>query len=231
VKKKKHLILEFTEFNVQRLNSDTVQPAAWVMNPQLSIDAHDRHQDNIRQAISRLGSITNALGGSTMFSNMKKLVSLEEQNMGRLWVMRIINNSGGKYDVYVRFTVKDKEYWGVVEDIMGDVQFQSEVFSDPELIQTKEWAVKFRGLVIKHVRKWLMPQKGFFTLVNDGVVVYCTLTGKQMRLEKDSEIEVLKAYPDRIHVKYLGEQYVLRGDGFLYFNWWFEPVVDDQQTP
>lgn len=232
MKRKNHLIMEFTEFNLQRMNSDSVQPAAWVMNPSLSIDAHDRHQDNIRQAISRIGSIQNALGGSTMFSNMKKMMSLEEQNLGSLWIQRLLKNSAGKYDVYVRFSVKDKEYWGVVNDIMGSPQVKSEVFTDPELVHTKEWGVRFRGQLVKKVKNWLMPQKGFYRLDNEHVISYCTITGKQMRIERGAEVEVQKSYTDKMFIRYLDENYVIKNDVFIYFNWWFTEIKDDdQQAP
>ena len=57
MKNRNRLILEFTEFNIQRMNPDSARASIHVDDPQLSIDAFDKHQDGIRQALSRINDI------------------------------------------------------------------------------------------------------------------------------------------------------------------------------
>ena len=55
-KRSKYLITELSEFNLQRMNSDSVQASTHVDDPSLSINAFDKNQDMIRQAMSRINS-------------------------------------------------------------------------------------------------------------------------------------------------------------------------------
>jgi len=43
-------------------------------------------------------------------------------------------------------------------------------------------------------------------------------------MNRNSEIEVLKSYDNKIIFEYENEKYSLSGDNFIYFNWWFEPI-------
>jgi hypothetical protein len=56
---------------------------------------------------------------------------------------------------------------------------------------------------------------------------YSSENGKLLVLPKDSIVEVLKSYDDRIIFEYDSKQYTLRGDNFVYFNWWFEPIENN----
>ena len=56
-RKGKYIILEATEFNFNRFNSDSVQASTQVDDPQLSINAFDKQEDVIRQAIAKIGDL------------------------------------------------------------------------------------------------------------------------------------------------------------------------------
>jgi hypothetical protein len=53
---------------------------------------------------------------------------------------------------------------------------------------------------------------------------YSTETGKQLKMEKGIEIEVVRAYDGRISIKAEEDVYNLVGDNYIYFNWWFEKI-------
>ena len=53
---------------------------------------------------------------------------------------------------------------------------------------------------------------------------YSTETGKQLRMEKGIEIELIRAHDNKIVVKYETDYYNLVGDNYVYFNWWFEKI-------
>jgi hypothetical protein len=225
MKKSKYLIREFTEFNAQRFNPDSVQASVHVDDPKLSVNAFDKHEDLVRQAVSRIGQLQGALSGSAAYRTLKSKLSLEDQEIQSLKIIRILKD-GLKYDVYFNFKIDEEEYWGVVKDIAGNCDLKSEVFKDHDLIQTKEWVIKIKGIIIKNIKSFLKPIGGIFKCLVDHVICYSNITGKMLKMKINSEIEVLKSYDDKIIFEFEGDKYTLTGDNFIYFNWWFEKIED-----
>jgi len=224
--KRNKLILEFTEFNAQRMNPDSAQMSIQVDNPQLSINAFDKHEDAIRAGVSRINNILHSLSNSASFRTLKSKFALEEQQIKSLKVLRIVNADNVNYDVYVSFFIDDIEYFGLIENILShDSNFKSEVFKDFDLVQSKEWVIRTKGLIIKTLKKWLQPEKGQYKLINDQVICYSVDTGRMVRLEKGTEVELVRAYDNKIVIKYNNDYYNLVNNNFIYFNYWFEGVV------
>jgi hypothetical protein len=225
MKRRNKLILEFTEFNIQRMNPDSARASIHVDDPQLSIDAFDKHQDGIRQALSRINDILYKVKGSTAYSNLRSKLSLDDQDIQSMKILRIVKNETLKYTAYITLVIDDEEYWGEVEDVVGlNPTFSSELFKDFDLLQPKEWVIKIKGLVIKTLRTWLKPENGNYKLLNNEVICYSTETGRQLSMQQGIEIEVLKSYDNKIVIKHESDTYNLIGDNFIYFNWWFEKV-------
>lgn len=230
-KRDKHLILEFTEFNLQRMNPDSFRPSMHVDNPQLSTDAFDKHQSSIRQSLSRLNSIMFSLNGNSAYGNLRSQLLLEEQNIQGLKILRIVQRNNIIYDVYLSFVIKEREYWGKISDILShDPKFESEVFSDQNLLQPKEWIIKTKGLIIKTIKKWLQPETGMYRLINDYVTCYSTITGKQLEMNKGIEIELVRSYDNKIIVRYESDTYSLVNENYIYFNWWFEKINEEDEN-
>jgi len=226
MKRRNKLILEFTEFNLQRMNPDSVRASTHVDDPQLSINAFDKHQDGIRQAMSRIDGILNNLKGTSSYSSLRSKLALEDQDIKNIKILRITKSETLKYNVYLTFNIDDYEYWGEIEDVIGlNPEFNSEVFKDYDLYQPKEWVIKIKGLIIKTVKTWLKPESGYYQLINDEVICYSTETGKQLKMARGIEIEVLKSYDNKVVIKHESDIYNLIGDNFIYFNWWFEKIV------
>ena len=227
MKKKNRLILEFTEFNLQRFNPDSAHIATHVDNPQLSTNAFDKHQSGIRQAMSRIDDILYNLKGTSAYSNLRSKLALEDQDIQNLKIQRILKHNNVNYTVYLTLTIDGEEYWGQIIDILGlKPIFKSEVFKDFDLYQPKEWVIKTKGLVIKTIKTWLKPERGTYKLLNDEVICYSIDTGKQLRMEKGIEVELIRSYDDKIVIKHDSDYYNLIGDNFIYFNWWWEPLTD-----
>lgn len=225
MKKRNKLILEFTEFNVQRMNPDSARASIHVDDPQLSIDAFDKHQDGIRQALSRINDILYKVKGSTAYTNLRSKLALEDQDIQSMKILRIVKSETLKYTAYLTLVIDGHEYWGRVEDIIGlNPNFTSELFKDYDLLQPKEWVIKIKGLVIKTVKTWLKPESGSYRLLNNEVICYSTETGKQLSMKQGIEIEVIKSYDNKIVIRHESDTYNLVGDNFVYFNWWFEKV-------
>lgn len=222
-KYKDFFIKEMTEFNLQRFNQTSAQISNRTEDRSLSLNAFDKHQDMIRQSIAKINQIQGSLSGSSSYKTLKSKISLEEQDIENLHIIKIVNNNLN-YDVYIRFFIKENEYWGVIKDITNNPTFSSEVFKDDYLIKTKEWIIKTSGLIIKNVKNFLNPQSGKFRLINEFITCYSYINGNIFKIFKDSEIEVLKSYDNKIIFEFNNEKYTMSGDNYIYFNWWFEKI-------
>lgn len=218
-------INETSEFNLQRMVPDTAPNAIWpVDNPQLSMNAYDNKQSAISNAVARVNDILFSLSRTNTLNQLRSSIALEEQDIQSLTIQRILKN-GVSYDVYIRFIIEGKEYWGVVCDITGsNTNVKSEVFKDHELIQTPEWVIKTKGTIVKYIKEWMTPKSGNYKLLNKEVVCYSRETGNMLKMNKDIVIEVVRSNRNEITVKYKNDYYKLIDDNFVYFNWWFEPV-------
>lgn len=227
MKKRNRLILEFTEFNLNRMNPDSVNyPTPNVDDPQLSINAFDKHQDAIRMGIARINGILQTLSNSASFRQLKSKLALEDQNIQSMKVLRIVKSNNIDYDAYISFNVAGEEYWGQIENILDkNPSFTSEIFKDYDLVQSKEWVIKLKGLIIKTVKAWLNPEEGNYKLLNDEAFCFSVDTGRLLKLEKNAEIEVIRAFENKVLIKYSNEYYHMVGDNYVYFNWWFEKII------
>lgn len=214
---------ELSEFNLGRLNPDSgAMGMPNVDQPSLSINAFDKHQDAIRAATSKINGLLKSLSNSPQFNILKSKLSLKEQNITSLKVLRISKLNSINYTAYISFTIGEEEYWGVIENILSDdPDFKSEVFKDTNLVLSTEWIIKTKGLIVKILKKWLRPEDGLYKLINKEAFFSNINTGKLIEVSKGIEVEVLKAFDNKIVVKYNGDLYNLSGDNYVYFNYWF----------
>jgi hypothetical protein len=225
MKRRNKLILEFTEFNLQRFNDTSAQASVHVDDPQLSINAFDKHLDGIRAAMSRIEDIMGRLSDTGAYRNLRSKLALDNQNIKDLKILRITKVNNISYDAYINFVIQDEVYWGIVENVLSaSPVLKSEVFKDQELLQSKEWIIKIKGLIIKTIKEWLKPEPGVYRLLKDEVICYSVETGRQLSMEQGIEIEVIRTHSDRIIISHDNETYNLVGDNYVYFNWWFEKI-------
>ena len=227
MKKTNKLILEFSEFNLQRMNSDSVQASVHVDDPALSVNAFDKHQDMIRLAMSRINDIMHNLKGTNAYKSLRSKLALEDQDITNIKILRIVKSETLNYDIYLTFAIGEETYWGKIENIMSiNPILTSEVFKDVDLYQPKEWIIKITGLIIKTIKTWLKPEPGIYRLLNNEVICYSVETGKQLKMNKGIVIELIRPHSDKLIIKYDGDIYNLVGDNYVYFNWWFEKIEE-----
>ena len=119
MKRRNKLILEFTEFNTMRFGAETSAGSiSGVDDPALSLNAFDKHQDMIRQAMSKVSDIMHNLSGSNAYSALRGKLALEDQDIKSMKILRITKVNGIDYDVYITFVIGDNEYWGVINGIL-----------------------------------------------------------------------------------------------------------------
>lgn len=222
------IILEFNEFNALRLNPEvgtSVMPIA-VDNPSLSMNAFDRHINNIQHAFNRLNDINMSMSNTSTYSDLRSKLSLEDQNIKSLKILRIVSNNLINYNVYISFTIKDVEYWGVVENILNETPtFKSEVFKDSfNLVLSKEYIIKISGSIIKYIKKWLCVDKGYYSLLLDEMNIINSKDGTIIKLVKGDKVYVESSNINKINLVYKNENYTLSGKRFIYFNYWFESI-------
>jgi hypothetical protein len=223
---KNKLILEFSEFNAQRLNPDSAQMGIHVDNPQLSINAFDKHEDAIRAGISKINDILFSLVGSSQFRALKSKLALEDQQISSLKVLRIITTDRVNYDFYISFKIGEKEYHGMIKNLTSKSPvFSSEVFKDFEsLVQSKEWIIRLKGLIVKTLKKWLRPDEGVYELLNPQIYCNSVELGKRIEIPKGEKVEVVTTFEHKIIIKYKNDYYNLSNDNFIYFNYWFKKI-------
>jgi hypothetical protein len=220
--KRNRLILEFTEFNAQRLNPDSAQMAVHVDDPSLSVNAFDKHEDAIRAGVARINSILQSLSNSAAFRSLKSKLALEEQKITSMKILRLVNRDDVNYDVFISFVVDEEEYFAQVDNILSpEPKVKSEVFKDFDLVQTKEWIIRTKGLIIKAIRQWLHPELGKYQLLNEFLICYDNFTGEMLKLKKDSIVEVVNSFDCKIVLRYNDKYYTLMNKNFVYFNYWF----------
>jgi len=65
------LLLEFSEFNYQRLNSDSVPQSTHVDDPRLSLGSYNRFLSNLTNSFNRLNHIFKSINKTTTGVSLK----------------------------------------------------------------------------------------------------------------------------------------------------------------
>lgn len=227
MKRKLKLILEFTDFNLQRFNSDNTSVSMGLApDKQLSVNAFDRFEDDIRVSSSRINNIMKSLTNTSAFTSLKSKINFEKQNPTSLKIIRIIPNNVD-YFIYISFIIADNEYDGVIKNILSkSPYFISNVFSDSRnLVQSEEWQIRLKGLLIQTIKKWLDIEPGKYKTLKDIDCVNLT-TGSNKTIKVGSTFEVKKTITseNKIVIKFDNDLYNLTNSNFIYFNYWFEKL-------
>jgi hypothetical protein len=204
------------------MNSDKGGVMPNVDNPQLSVNAFDKHQSAIQAASSKLNSIMATLSNSSAFSQLKSKLFLDSQKINSMKVLRIAKDNEIKYDFYLEIYIGDTGYYGIMKDMTGiQPKFTCEAFKDTDLVLTREWIIKTKGLVEKILKNWLEPEIGNYICIAEDVSANNMTTGNLSKITKDTEIEVKTTLDNKILIKHENDFYSLQNDSFIYFNYWF----------
>lgn len=223
--KRSKLILEFSEFNLQRMNSDSVQASTHVDDPQLSLNGFDKNQDLIRQANAKLDAIMGGIVTTSTWGSLRRALMSDRQELSGLKILRIMPNNASDWDVYIEFVIDEKEYWGVIRSISSrDPQLTSEVFKDNQALNiTKEWIIRTKGVLLKTIKKFLTPESGEWRSLKE-VSATDINTGELKVLDSGSVIKVERVFDNKIIFRISNKYYQLSNDAWVYFNWWFEEM-------
>ena len=223
----KQRLLEMSEFNLQRFSGDnSLVSVGTTQDPSLSVNAFDKHEDNIRVGMSRINNIMKSLSNTSAYRALKSKLTFETQRPTSIKILRIIPTNVD-YFVYVTFIINEVEYDGVIKDILSkNPLFTSNVFQSENLVQSEEWVVRLKGLIIESFKKWINIEPGNYKILNDKITCINIKTGGIKTLIRGTEIEVLRTIlnESKILIKFENETYSLTKDNFIYFNYWFEKI-------
>jgi len=224
-KKKTYLILEISEFNHQRMNVDNLPMAMHVDSPELSMDAFDRHTANIQASNVRLNGILNTLASSGGIFNLRKDKMEDGLDIKNLKILRMYPSNDINLDVYITFTLSDKEYYGVIKNFMDESpDVYSEAFRDPDIYASKEWIIKMKGLLTKAIKKWMIIEAGKYQAMKD-INCVTEYTGEFVEIKVNSKFDVIRNFDDtQIIIDVNGTRCSLKGLNFFYFNYWFKKL-------
>ena len=224
---KNKLILEFSEFNLQRYNSDSrLVSAGTTTDPSLSVNAFDRHEDSIRVGMSRINNLMKSLSNSSAYKDLKSKLTFENQKPSSIKILRIIPNNVDYY-AYITTTINEMEYDGVIKDLLSkNPTFNTNIFQSENLVQSEEWAIRLKGIIIESIKKWLNIPADKYTILNETISCTNTETGENKTLSKGNTIEVIRTAinENKIIIKHNNNTYSLTRDNFVYFNYWFEKL-------
>lgn len=212
-------IYEFSEFSDTRAMS-----GGNTTDPSLSVNAFDRHEDSIRVGMSRVNNIMKSLSNSSAYRSLKSKLTFENQRPSSIKILRIIPNNVDYY-VYLTTTINEMEYDGVIKNILSkNPQLNSNIFKSENLVQSEEWEVRLKGLIVESIKKWLNIPPNTYKILNEQITCINLKTGELKTLSKGNVIEVLRTSinENKITIKHDSEVYNLTKDNFVYFNYWFE---------
>ena len=219
----KYLIREFTEFNMQRMNSDSTPMASHVDNPELSSDAYDKNVDIIRQQNVRLNNILHNVFMSSGDFKTADRKAIEDQDFTNFKIERMILEDI-RITIYFSLVINEKEYFGVIKNYDTDSpKISCECFRDPELYQNTEWQIRIKGLIIKILNKWMAVDAGEYKALKD-VEVFDNKIGTLNKIKSGSLVNVLRSNYEEITVEVGENIYTIKGKNYCYFNYYFDPI-------
>ena len=223
---KNYLILEISEFNHQRMNPDNMPMAMHVDNPELSMDAFDKHIDNIRSSNIKLNGILNTLASTGGVFNIGKDKMEDALDIKNLNILRMYPSNDINLDVYISFEISNSEpYYGVIKNFMDpNPVVYSEAFRDPNLVASKEWIIKVKGLLTKTIKQWMIIEPGEYQALKD---INCVTedTGELAEVKAKGKFDVIRNFDDtKIIINVNGTDCALKGLNFYYFNYWFKKL-------
>lgn len=196
-------------------------------DPGISFEPYNRHYQTLQSTYKRLNDINTELTSTSLFQRLKNELILGDQQVENLKIIRIIPNNANIYNAYIEFTIAEKEYDGVIYDVVGPTPtFKSNVFKSGDLVLTKEWVVRLSGHLIKVIRNWISPDDGEYVSLKGDMLATSITTGRFTIIDENTLIKVVGTDEEenRVYIEVNSERMFLSGKNYIYFNYYFEPV-------
>jgi hypothetical protein len=209
----------FQQFGLSGLNTAAVEPK----DPTLSLDAWDKHKNNLRDQFARLqGILQNVF--STYSGSYIKSVNLNIEELTNLYIHRIYKNNVLGIDIQIKFEYENENYYGVFKNYTSsEVDFRSNILSIPIIALHPENKIKIVGILKKCLNEWFKPYEGLYKTLKD-VKVYNDM-GDIFYIEKGSVVIVDEVLRENnkpiIYLLFRDKRYYLCDIDYYFFNYWF----------
>jgi hypothetical protein len=192
-----------------------------------------------RQAglVSNLDIMMKNLRGQTDMIYKNQNTFLQDINEYKnLKILKIFENNNLKIDVFISFEYNDKEYFGKYKHFNGLANgstkpiLETELFYETEYqyIFDKEYKLKLGNYFYKKLKKWFIPEKGFYKNLKEGNHIKDNM-GKLYEIKNNKTVEVLgyNLSPENnpyIVLKVDNKTYHIENNDYYYFKWRFEKL-------
>ena len=233
---------DFVSYNVSPNQGSTSGPTnqlGYVQDPNLSImsDGSSIYIDNYQRMSMYANDLFKIMSG--MYGTMKQMYQsnttdtfLEDiDNLANLKILRICKNESQNLDVYISFDFGEDEYFGVYKNFncFQKPKLTSEFISDPRnTFINKEYYLKFSNYLYRILLKWFAPEVGVYKNLNPDMKIRNNM-GEMIPLKINTTVEVKGYNIDKdgryyIVVKYKDERYVINGDNYYFFKYYFDKI-------
>lgn len=219
------LLLEFTEFNAMRMNSDSVPQSTHVDNPDLSMDGFSQFDANLRDSLKKLNHMYSEISrGGNLAVNLRSGESVDISDLKNIKILRIFPKDDIYLNVYFTFELGGKEYYGVIERINSTrPEVTSEIFRDINIQSNREWIIRVKGNLVKVIKNWMNPEEGYYISLKD-IDGFDETTGNMVLIPEGSKIKLIRMIgDDSLLINFNEIDYILRGKNYFYFNYYFSP--------
>lgn len=236
------LIKEDSQFLQYQFGIEPFSPPAgyaFAIDPKLSYqnyqdspytDFYVRQHGLVQNVITLMKGHANLIGNSAYKTADPFIEDLSL--FKNLKILRIFENQRMKLDVFISFEYDNEEYFGVYKNFnyIMKPKLESELFYNIKNLQRmdQEYKLKLSNFFYKKIEKWFIPEKGWYRLLSDKVIVRDDM-GKQFEIVKDKKIEVTGYSVNRDNEPFImlssnNDKYQIKGNDYYYFKWRFEKI-------
>lgn len=200
--------------------SGGAQPA---YDAQLSFDEYDRHKNNYKDSLNRAVGISKNVFTQNIFNFGYELIS----DIQDLYIVRMYANNNGFLDIYIKFTLDEKIFYGKFEDFGGinEPIFTSKMLWMPQIMNHEDNKIRLIGLLKETLEKWFQPKEDEEYRTLKEIKVYDNV-GKIFIIPQGGKIliedVVIQDYKPLVFMKYGENVYTFSGIEYYFFNWWFK---------
>jgi hypothetical protein len=228
-KKSKHIILEFNEYSDVPglgIQQSAINPA---QDPSISMGAYTTYRNNVNGAIARIDAVMRQIRSQSAFANVLSHISVQDIDIKDLRIVRILKSQDFDYIAHITFMLNDEEFWGTVSNLnTATPVVKSECtvrFDNP---YKPEWGIRFRGIILESILNWLSPNRGEYVCLAEKIKCYDKIEGREFYIRKKQRINVLRVDGCVIEIQYKDKSYKLIDDEYIYFNYRFEMIDENQ---
>jgi len=242
-----NIIKEYSEFNQYQMDIGAQNPLGpgfgFATDPSLSIYGQDGDSP-YTDYYSRTGGSINRLNqiSKSALNDIEQSIEISKQdnfledvdNFSNYKILRIFKNDSLHLDIFISFNFEEEEFFGVFKNFnwFSETTLQSEMYTDGRFpYMDKEYRLKLSAFMKNILDNWFRPDKELYTNLKEDCPVKTELGGIH-KLKKGSIVEIKGVDMEKDGTPYIimkqdGKKLYLRNNDYFFFNYWFEPIENN----